>query len=235
MKNIVFKELLEFILPEKNTCLVCGRKEKYIKEDWICISCEAELKTIKGILCKKCSKPMDNDSEICNECIHVPKFFDRAVAPFSYEGKIKMLIRDFKYNNKSYLYKLFGNKMCVFLNEIEKNKFDAVIPVPIHKSKLSTRGYNQSELLASYIASNFGLPMVKLIIRNKITKPQNKLSNSERMDNVKGAFKISNIELKLKNILLVDDIYTTGATLNECSKLLKNKGAEKIVCLTIGR
>jgi predicted amidophosphoribosyltransferase len=77
--------------------------------------------------------------------------------------------------------------------------------------------------------------MVKLIIRNKITKPQNKLSNSERMDNVKGAFKISNIEVKLKNILLVDDIYTTGATLNECSKLLKNKGAEKIVCLTIGR
>ncbi|MBN2285237.1 MAG: ComF family protein [Tissierellales bacterium] len=229
------EEIFEIILPERNICFICGCQEDYIRESHICIACHAELKTLSGMLCKKCSKPLDNDSEYCNECIARQKCFDKAIAPFAYQGKVKQLIHDFKYNRKSYLYKLFGDEMVRLLIKNNDIHFDAIIPVPVHRSKLVTRGYNQSELLAGYISFHLGLPMVKLIIRRNKTLPQSQLSDMDRWQNVKGVFQLREQKELLQRVLLVDDIYTTGATMNECALLLKNSGIRHITCITIAR
>lgn len=235
MKNKILSEIIEIILPERNTCAICDYKDEYIGLTHICISCNSELYNLEGMLCSKCSKPLNTDIELCNECIYKEKAFDRAIAPLKYDGKTKELIQDFKYNNKSYLYKMFGYKM---VNKLKKEKlidFDAIIPVPIHKSKMLTRGYNQSELLAKFISFKIDVPMIKLIKRHKDTKPQSDLSVQNRWTNIYGAFKLIDMPSGINKVLLVDDIYTTGATLNECSLLLKENGIKKVTCITIAR
>lgn len=178
---------------------------------------------------------MDHDEDLCSDCVKMQKVFDKSLALFQYRDKTKTLINDFKYHNKSYLYKMFGYQMVKFLKDVDLTDISAVVPVPIHKSKELKRGYNQSELLASYISFNLGLPMLKLVKRNKDTTPQNRLEGYARWNNISGAFEISKGVSVPSKILLVDDIYTTGATVNECSKVLKQNGANKIVCLALAR
>jgi ComF family protein len=178
---------------------------------------------------------MDHDGGLCNDCLKMEKIFDKSLALFQYKDKTKELINDFKYNNKSYLYKMFGYQMVKFLEDINITNIEAVVPVPVHKSKELTRGYNQSELLASYISFNLGLPMLKLVKRNKDTTPQSRLEGYARWNNMAGAFVINKGMRSPERILVVDDIYTTGSTVNECSKVLKLNGANDIICLAIAR
>lgn len=235
MIDNLMRDIAEILLPEKNTCLVCGYKATYIGSSHICMHCESLLPRLEGLLCARCSKPMENDGDLCNECIRMEKVFERSLALFQYKGKAKELINDFKYHNKSYLYKMFGYQMVQFLNNKNEIDIDAVVPVPIHKSKELKRGYNQSTLLASYISFNLSLPMVKLIKRNKETKPQSQLRGYARWSNMADAFSILDRRHVPHKLLLVDDIYTTGSTVNECSKVLKQNGANQIICLTIAR
>jgi len=178
---------------------------------------------------------MEHDSDLCGECVKIEKAFDKSLALFEYRDKTKALINDFKYHNKSYLYKMFGYQMVKFLKDTGVTNIKAVVPVPIHQSKELKRGYNQSELLASYISFNLGLPMLKLVKRNRDTTPQSRLEGYARWNNMAGAFDIREGLPVPDKILLVDDIYTTGATVNECSKVLKQNGAEEIICLAIAR
>ncbi|MBV1759334.1 MAG: ComF family protein [Dethiosulfatibacter sp.] len=235
MIDSMLRDIAEILLPEKNTCLICGYRTPYINTSYICLHCESLLSRLEGVLCIKCSKPMDHDEDLCSDCVKMQKVFDKSLALFQYRDKTKTLINDFKYHNKSYLYKMFGYQMVKFLKDVDLTDISAVVPVPIHKSKELKRGYNQSELLASYISFNLGLPMLKLVKRNKDTTPQNRLEGYARWNNISGAFEISKGVSVPSKILLVDDIYTTGATVNECSKVLKQNGANKIVCLALAR
>ncbi|MDP3386917.1 MAG: ComF family protein [Eubacteriales bacterium] len=231
----LLREISEILLPEKNTCLVCGYKDPYINTSYICLHCESLLARLEGILCIKCSKSMANDGDLCGDCVKMEKVFDKSLALFQYRDEAKALINDFKYHNKSYLYKVFGFQMVKFLKDIDLTDIKAVVPVPVHKAKELKRGYNQSELLASYISFNLGLPMLKLVKRNKDTTPQSRLEGYARWNNMAGAFEIDKGVPIPDKILLVDDIYTTGSTVNECSKVLKKWGADEIICLAIAR
>jgi ComF family protein len=231
----MLRDIAEILLPEKNTCLVCGYKATYIRTSYICLHCESLLSRLAGVLCAKCSKPVDLDGGLCNDCLKMEKIFDKNLALFQYKDKTKELINDFKYHNKSYLYKMFGFQMVRFLKDIKMTNIEAIVPVPIHKSKELNRGYNQSELLASYISFNLGLPMLKLVKRNKDTIPQSRLEGYARWNNMSGAFAINKGMQLPDRVLLVDDIYTTGSTVNECSKVLKLNGTDNIICLAIAR
>lgn len=234
-KYKLFEELAEILVPEKNLCYVCNYRDKYIGNSHICKSCNADLEKLEGILCAKCSKPLDHDALLCDECISRIKYFEKAIAPLEYTGLSKKLIKEYKYGNKSYLYKLFGYLIMERLNEEKIAEFDAIVPVPLHKSKFRTRGYNQSELIAKYISFNIGVPVLKLVIRTKKTVPQSSLTGEKRWINVKNAFEYSEKQGKSSKILLVDDIYTTGATLNACTSLLLENGTTKVWCATIAR
>ncbi len=231
----ILDEIAEILVPEKNLCYICNYRDEYIGQNHICKSCSAELERLEGLVCSKCSKPLDHDAELCDECLMKTKCFERAIAPLEYTGFSKKLVRDYKYGGKSYLYKLFGPMIVEKLEEEGIGRFDAIVPVPLHRSKLKTRGYNQSELIAKYISFKIDAPVLKLIIRTKKTVPQSSLTGEKRWSNVKNAFEYSEKPGRVSRILLVDDIYTTGATLNACASILRENATDKIWCATIAR
>lgn len=157
---------------------------------------------------------------------------------FKYEGIIRNIILNYKFNEKPYLYKSFVN----FFNKYQKrylqfNFYDIIIPIPISKKRLKQRGYNQSYLLAKEIANTLNIRLeTQLLVKVKDNIAQSTLSKIERIQNTTGVYKTLNNERIInKNILLIDDIYTTGSTAEECCKILKLAGANNIDIFTIAK
>ena len=196
-------------------------------------NCEICGKIAKSYICNNCLKNIKEAPQIVkyNSNIHC--------YTFKYEGLIREKILQYKFFNKPYLYKMFSEffvkneKVCGFL----KN-YDIIISVPMTKRKIAQRGYNQAELIAKEIAKNVAnLKFEKdILIKVKETKAQSTLNKNERLENVKNVYKVQNEQkIKEKNILLFDDIYTTGATCHECIKTLKLAGAKTVDILTIAK
>ena len=200
--------ILELIYP--TTCGFCDK----ICKTGLCKRCELKLKKYQIDLIKKHKKMSFNES------MHI----------FIYEDLIREKIISYKFNNKAYLHKTFSKiilkneKVCGFLK-----KYDIIIPVPIHKKRRQKRGYNQVELIAKEIARELKLKYEKnILIKVQNIVPQSELTKKERQKNIKGAFGIKNAEkIKNKKVLILDDIYTTGSTLNECARILKQFGVEE--------
>lgn len=198
--------------------------------------------------CIICGKLYSN--EICTKCYktleilaksekYKNKSFNEHIYLFKYEGKIRKLIIDYKFNDKAYLSNFF-TKIIIKNEKICRKikSYDIIIPVPIHKKRKNERGYNQSELIAKKIAKNINeLELVTdCLIKEKNTVAQSTLTKQQRKQNVKQVYKIGNKEkIQNKKIILLDDIYTTGATAEECSKILKQNGAKEILVLTIAK
>ena len=193
------------------------------------------MKPLRGHVCNVCSAPISGSVSLCNDCIRTKRWFDKAVAPLLYQGLTRQQLHAFKYLGKSYLYKLFGYQMVQLLKNNDMTRFDGIVPVPIHRRREVVRGYNQSKLLAVYISFHLGIPMVELIKRMKHTPPQMEQKGHARKSNVTHAFSMVSQEQSYKSILLVDDIYTTGATLEACARTLKGSGVEQVIGITVGR
>ena len=212
--------ILNIIYPN-----VCGFCNNICKES-LCMQCEEKINKI--LLCN-----IDNYENEDN------KFFNEHLYLFKYNDEIRKTILDYKFHDRAYLYKTFSKiiiknkKICGFFK-----KYDIIIPVPIHKKRLNIRGYNQSELIAKEISknnSNLALEN-KILIKTKNTNPQSTLTKEERIKNAQDVYILRNFErIRNKNIILCDDIYTTGSTVNECSKLLKLNGAKEIGILTLAK
>lgn len=188
--------------------------------------------------CLICSSGLENHAEfICDECekgiiLFPPRKGREVFVVGNYENSMREAIHKFKYNGRIALRKYFS----VLINDyIEKNNvlenIDVIIPVPLFPAKKRERGFNQSEILAEQIGKKWGLPVLsKSLCRIKWTEPQSELNHIQRKKNIKGAFKLKNRNsVEGKSILLVDDIVTTGATVNECSKVLRRDGKVKNV------
>lgn len=192
--------------------------------------------------CVFCRKLCPND--LCLKCkSDIVRKFNPTIAKtihknvicassFVYDGRIKEIIHMYKFRNQKSLFKIFVPFMIESINEKFKDiKFDLVTSVPIYISSLNDRGYNQSQIIGSEIAKNLNIPYENCIGKVKQNKVQHGLSFVERQENVKGVYKVTK-DYKGKNILLCDDIITTGATLSECVKKLENSGAN-VFCVTI--
>jgi len=225
--------MVDLIFPEKNSCLICGYWDESIGGTYICRECLYNFKKIKGHKCKICSKPLITSSDICIECIETPKSFKKVYSPYKYEGLIREVIKDYKYNNMPFYYKMLGELLYKYIKGIDID-FDIISYVPLHKNKMKKRGYNQSELMAKYLEKKLNIPCEKLIERLVDTKAQNQLKRDDRAENLKNTF-LAVKKLENKNILIVDDVYTTGTTLNECSKSLLKVGVKNIYGLTLAR
>lgn len=206
----------------------------------ICASCKKEVRPIGEPACKKCGKPIGSPAqEYCRDCSKGGHVYTRGLAVLHYTGKIKKSIYQMKFHNKREYIDFYGPYMAEVLGErIRRWDAQALVPVPLHGSKRRKRGFNQAELLAEKVGEELGIPVrTDLVERIRATKPQKELSRRERQNNLKGAFKISQYDVKLKKIILVDDIYTTGSTIDEIAGKLLEQGISEVyfISLCIGR
>jgi competence protein ComFC len=212
----MLEKFLDFLYPR--TCGICG---KICKEE-LCIKCNYELKKIDRTRID----------------IYKDRHFTFHSYLFKYEGIIRNKIINYKFREKSYLSGFFAKiiiknkKICGFIEN-----YDIIIPVPIHKKRNLFRGYNQTELIAKKIAKSCNKQIEnKVLIKQKNTVQQSTLNKKQRLDNVKNAYEVQNSQIIInKKVLLFDDIFTTGSTVNECCKILKKAGAIQIDVLTIAK
>lgn len=223
-----FLSFLDFCFPPY--CLFCGRPTK----DLLCPSCREGL-ILLGAACPICARPYhgEDDLHLCQDCAKRARPFRRVLAPFRYEGPLAKAISQFKYQGKLWL----ARPLALLWQETIKASlppFDLVIPVPLHRKRLFARGYNQSQLLAQKI---FGRSAVKTWLeRIRDTKPQVDLSLKARLKNVRQAFALARgVSVSGKRVLLFDDVMTTGATVEECAKVLKASGAKEIYVAVLAR
>ncbi len=201
----------------------------------------AELQFIENPFCKKCGIPFsfEIDAEcICAACMEIEPFFDQTRCPVVYNDASRRLILNFKFNDKTSFVHTFTPWMIRAGKELIYDS-DYIIPIPLHPKKLRQRRFNQAALLAHEIAKKTsGNYLPDGLVSTRLTSPQKGLSKKRRVANVGGAFAIHDNHLNAfahKKVLLIDDIFTTGATLNEASRMLKNAGAAEVNVLTIAR
>lgn len=215
------KLILDAIYPQ--ICSVCGKLDT-------------------KSLCNKCNQKLKNEYKFIEEDYSKSneKNFTKHYYFFKYEGIIRRQILAMKFHEKPYTYKTIGRFLENQKKSFEKlKKYDIIMIVPISKKRKKERGYNQSELIAKEISKIISVKIIKNQIKKiKHTAPQSTLNKEQRTQNVKGAYNVKNIEkIKNKKIIIFDDIYTTGNTVNECAKNLVDKGIKKenISILTIAK
>lgn len=233
--KVIADSVLDWIYPRR--CPVCdgilGKKEPYI-----CRNCARKLKPVEEPRCWKCSKSIHSwTEEYCTECGKGRHFYDRGFAVYPYHGPIQGSLMRFKYSGRQEYAGFYARAIAVYGGRmIRRTKAEVLVPVPIHRKKLRTRGYNQAEVLARCLAKETGLPVdSSLVLRKKNTLPQKELSPEERRKNLREAFCLRHPEKKIpyRRILLVDDIYTTGSTVDALAALFRQAGVEAIFFVTV--
>jgi len=200
-----------------------------------CVDCKSSVKRISSTFCNKCGSPEIFTEKVKDHCIDLLKSIDFIRSYAIYEPPLSDAIKKLKYRNDIGIAQVLAFYLVEMYNDLNLD-IDYVIPVPLGKMRYRERGYNQASLIAKPFSLAIGRPMkTQALFRNKETKSQVGLSREERSENVSGAFIVDNSNLIGKNIILIDDVTTTGSTLEACAKELKNKGAKTIVGLTIAR
>lgn len=205
----------------------------------VCRKCESRLVYIGEPRCKKCGKQLDNDRiEYCMDCSAKKHYYKSGIAAFLYNDMISHSIYRFKYHNRRTYAEFYGKAIAdKYGKNIRYWGAEVIIPVPVHKKKLIKRGYNQAGLIAVELGKQLHIKVDEdYLIRVVNTRPQKEMDKSARKKNVEKAFKINNNIVKYKKIILVDDIYTTGSTIDACAKALLDAGAETVnfISLSIG-
>lgn len=233
----IIEGILEIIYP--NFCILCNDTLGFLDPRGICRKCEEKHGYLENEICIICGKPLnDKKYERCFDCRKVIHFYKEGRSMFVYEASIKEAIYEYKYNKKKEYGYLFAKELIRYYNNSKDWQIDIVIPVPLYEVRLKERGYNQSEIIAKYFARHYEIALeTKALWRIKGTKPQKLLNDQERKRNVRSAFKANKECVRGKQILLIDDIYTTGSTIDACAKALIDEGAKEIyyLALSIGR
>lgn len=222
---------LDLFFPRQVKCIFCGRETK---EYGICDSCYENLPFILPPTCHRCGGRMIGKGIVCVECKGRQSTLDRCYSILEYTDEIAKKINTFKQAGVKHIGETFAFLIDEKLQDIEGD-IDIIIPVPISESRRKLRGFNQSEILCKEIMES-GKVNVSILTRPTDTPHQTGLGRKNRLANLKDAFKVTDKKMiKNKTILLIDDIYTTGSTLNECARTLKDAGASKVIGLTLAR
>jgi ComF family protein len=239
MSGGIINGLIDIIYPK--ICLSCKNRIKAkTSNNHICEDCWVNIKRNLPPFCYSCGRHLEGKNiykNICCNCLKTKLYFDRAFSPCIYVGVIKELIYQFKYKGKDYL----GLPLSILLNDFIReynlpiDYIDFIVPVPLYKSRLREREFNQAEVLAKFIAQEFKKQILTdALYRHRETKTQTDLDYPERFINVKGSFRLTNkVDIKDKCLFIVDDVLTTGATASEASLVLKEAGANIVFVLTL--
>ena len=238
MKNFFAKaweKFIELLFPSNLKCFICNRDIPADENKTYCDHCAANAPFNKNHRCKVCDTEIIGDSEVCDFCQSHHRAFNKAVAPMKYEGDIKNLVLKLKSDNAKYLAPKMAKLMADRILE-EGLDVDVIIPVPLSPKSLKKRGYNQSELLANEIGKILNKDVcISALSKIKDTAHQKELTFLDRQKNLHDAFKVTDKKVVFgKNVLLVDDVITTCATANECSKAL-NKFTKRVYVVSFAR
>jgi len=218
---------------------ICFYCEDKIKDGILCKKCKEKIDFLYPPLCKFCSKPLTyNKTSICKDCKNKKYPYDRLISITSYKEPLVSLLYLFKYKNYDYIGEFLSSIIIEHLLKIGFNlgDYDLIIPVPLHPKKLKEREYNQTLILARFISNYFKIALKDdIIYKIKDTVSQTKLEKTKRIENIKDTFLIKDKDMENKKIIIIDDVFTTGATLYECSKLLREKNPSNITLLTLCR
>ena len=227
------REVLYSILFPRR-CPICDHVIVYGKD--ICEKCEGEILYITEPACKKCGKQLSSEErEFCPDCGRKKHYYKQGKAVFSYQKGMKRSMYRFKYAGRREYAAFYARVAKERMQRwILRHGIEVIVPIPMYKSKQRRRGYNQAEVFARCLGDYLELPVDgKMIQRIKNTVPQKELNDIQRKDNLKGAFHLQTNIVKYRKILLVDDIYTTGCTVDEVTKCFLAAGIEEIYFLTV--
>ncbi|MFQ5454763.1 MAG: ComF family protein [Nitrospirota bacterium] len=237
----MIKRMLNLIFP--SSCNICSSLIKNGSNFVICDNCWDGIIPLKQPYCPICARPfvskkaLSNSPEhICGICRSSRIYYTKVIAVCLYEGVLREAIHLFKYNKKISLAAPLGNLLYNRLKE-EYYPADMIFPVPLHVKRLREREFNQSYLLGQRVGRYLNIPVIPdNLMRVRWTRPQVELNRKERVRNVKGVFYLRDHNaVKKRKILLIDDVYTTGSTVNECARVLKEADAKEVYVLILAR
>ena len=223
-------DLKEYVLNifSPPRCMSCNIRMPLNSKALFCYACSKEYRLNHRKVCQICGKPvLENADATCRECKSTRIYYIKNVSRYLYKGCIKSAVQNMKFKRRGWIAYEFGKALCKTIEEEYYDiKFDMILYVPMTPLSEMDRGFNQSCEIAAAISEKLGIPMINKIIYKKAgTKTQSGLKRKERIENVKNAFTIFNSHLLIdKTVLLVDDVFTTGSTVNECAKILKRNG-----------
>lgn len=211
-------------------CVLCDRLLDR-NSSMVCAACRPKLRVITGPRCYRCGRPLEHAADqYCAGCGIHPRLFSRGFAPFVYDGAVRDAIVRLKYSHRAEYARFFGKAMSVFGKEfLRETAPQAIAAVPIHRERRIRRGYNQAELLAEQLSGFTGIPLLKNRIRRvRGTAPQKELGMRQRRKNLAGAFVLCPGQSFPERILIVDDIFTTGSTIDTVAALLMQAGVREV-------
>ncbi len=236
MGEVILNTVKEIIYPK--ACPICGMAAPVVdgvRAD-ICRDCEDKVVAIGDMYCLKCGKELESEEEqYCYDCKRLTHVYTQGAAAFVYTDGIKQSIYRYKYKGRREYAGWYGKMLAKHCgSRIRLWRPDVIIPIPLHRHKLHERGYNQAKLMADALGENMGISVNEdYLIRNIRTAPMKNLTGEERIKNLKNAFIINRYDVKYNKVLLVDDIYTTGATVDACAKVLEEHGVKQVYCVSL--
>ncbi len=231
--RMILPDMVGILFPKR--CPVCHEVVED-KGQPVCVICRTKLVDVTKNFCQKCGKPLlTGEQEYCMDCIRKKHWFDKGRAAFVYDETMRRSIAMYKYKGRKEYAAFYAEEL---LRRCAKEMLlwggEVFIPIPLHPSRRRKRGFNQAELLARWLSKKSKIPMdSRLLLRTKRTHTQKDLSSQERLANLKDAFFVRKGALPYKNIILVDDIYTTGSTMDAAAKILKENGVHRVYFLSI--
>jgi ComF family protein len=240
-----FGWVVDWLYPPR--CRACAGRIHGRDAEYFCPRCWEQIQLVCHPLCNRCGRPFPDaagEDHTCAVCLARSPQFVAARAWACYpreeleEHPLRRVVQKFKYGRKVSLGKPLGQLMARGCREfLDGFQADLIVPVPLHRKRLRWRGFNQSLVLARQIGRAYDIPVDAFVLRrNHETAPQTQLDEDARRRNVRGAFALKpDRSVDGKSVLLVDDVYTSGATVNECSRILKRNGAKQVFVLTLAR
>ncbi len=224
-------KLVELISPRdwwREDCFLCGQTSS---EGVLCAGCQEELPVLSPSRCPACALPTPA-GELCGACLNHPPHFDATLAAFEYRFPLEPMVIALKYHAQLPIADFLVGLMTQM---IERPRADAIVPLPLHPKRIVERGFNQSAELARRLAKHWRIPLVLgACERDRHTEAQAKLPGTDRHQNVKGAFRATR-DFSGQHVLVVDDVMTTGSTLDEVARVLKNRGAARVTNVVAAR
>jgi ComF family protein len=221
------------------SCTVCSAPVEI--GEYLCDQCEAKVTRIAPPFCAKCSEPFDGAITTifeCANCAHRILHFEAAVSAYRARGIVRHVILNFKYGKQIHLRHLVARWLIAALDDerIRDRQFDVIVPVPLHPARQRERGFNQAAVLAQPVSRRIAVPLRPVLERVRYTTTQTAFDRAERMQNLRDAFRLrKNTNVRRLRVLLIDDVLTTGSTLSECARLLKQAGARSVYAATAAR
>lgn len=214
-------------------CLQC--RAQATKLEVLCRSCEEQLPTLEGARCRQCQDPLEDPRvDLCRACGTRDRGFDLARCLGPYEGSWSNLLRALKFSRERAVARFLSKRFAAYLNTAKPfGNVEAITYVPMSRRDRRRRGFNQAQLLANGLGRQAGIPVYKTLAKVRVTSPQAALRAQQRRNNLRGAFQL--IRSGTEKVVLVDDIYTTGSTVQECALTLKSGGYKAVYVLTVAR